>query len=83
MVEEVAGVFAVDMQIFRAIKLDGDSKFGYKVIGPEDQEFHLMRVHDKPHLMIALDRRRRTQPPSFKGLVFSDEENDFQIMQAR
>jgi hypothetical protein len=85
-----AGVFVSGMQIFRAIKLDEDApdqpdatKFGYKLIGPQGQEYHLMRVFDRPHLLIALDMKRRIQAPTFKGTLFTDTESELKIATAR
>jgi len=88
--EQPAGVFVSGMQIFRAIKLDEEAagqsystKFGYKLIGPNDQEFHLMRVMDRPHLLIAMDMRRRIQPPIFKGTIFTDVEKELKVATSR
>jgi len=78
MVNEIAGVFVSGYQIFQAIKLDdvdeNKNKFGYKLLGPDNQEFHLMRVNEHPHLLIAMDMKKRIQPLAFSGTVFTDKD---------
>lgn len=82
----IAGVFVSGMQIFRAIKLEEEAddqpgivKFGYRLIGPRDQEYYLMRVQGNPHLMIAMDMRRRIAAPTFKGTIFTDVEQELKV----
>lgn len=78
MVKEVAGVFVSGYQIFQAIKIDEVDKkknqFGYKLIGPDNQEYHLMRVNEHPHLLIVMDMKKRVTPENFKGTVFTDKD---------
>lgn len=90
MTEEVVGVFVSGYQIFRAIKLDEEgedisraSKFGYKLIGPEEQIFYLMRVTGHPYLLIAMDIKNRVQAPVFSKIVFSDKNNELKIVEKR
>lgn len=79
MVTKIAGVFVSGYQIFQAIKLDeteskGKNKFGYKLIGPDNQEYYLMRVNEHPHLLIVMDMKKRIQPKIFSGTVFTDKD---------
>ena len=86
MSEVPCGVFVSGYQLFRAIKLDEDgddqalaTKFGYKLVGPGNAEYYLMRVNGHPHLLIAMDLKRRIQAPPFKAVVFSDEGTELRI----
>lgn len=86
MIGEPVATFTSGYQVFRACKLDEQNtnqsvltKFGYKLIGPGGKEFYLMRTYGKSHLMIAMDMKKRVQPPEFKGVVFSDEDTELVI----
>lgn len=79
MTKEIAGVFISGYQIFQAIKLDETeskekNKFGYKLVGPDNQEYYLMRITEHPHLMIVMDMKKRIQPLAFSGTVFTDKD---------
>lgn len=86
MTMKVAGVFSSGYQIFRAYRLDEEhkeqskgTKFGYRLVGPHSQEYHLMRVNGRPHLLIAMDMKKRTQPLQFNKVVFTDKDDDLRI----
>lgn len=76
---EVAAVFVSGFQIFRAIRLDENSdeqseavKFGYKLIGPDNQVYHLMRTQSRPEIMLAMDMTKMVKAPPFVNRVFTD-----------
>lgn len=80
------GAFASGMQIFQAIKLDEKAanqsesvKFGYALIGPQNRTLHLMRTHDYPHLMIAVDLNAQEAATEFLKIVFNDQEGVLKI----
>ena len=88
--EQVVGVFVSGMQIFRAIKLDEDApdqpdatKFGYRLVGPRGQEYYLMRVNGQPHMMLAMDMKRRIKAPAFGSTIFTDAEKELKVATAR
>ena len=78
--EEVVTVFVSGYQIFRAIRLDEDAedqsesvKFGYRLIGPQGQEYYLMRVTTRPEILVAMDMEKKVKAPPFAKRVFTDK----------
>ena len=68
----------VGYQIFQIHKSDkssisGKRKFPYKLVGPGNQEFYLLRLNPRPHLLIAYDEKTESTETPFKEHLFSDE----------
>lgn len=83
MTEEPVGVFASGYQIFRACKFNKEvedaPRYDYRLIGPNKQEFYLMRVPTQLHIMVAMDLENRQIALPFRGTYFSDQNNELVI----
>jgi len=83
--EESMGCINVGYQIFQIHKSDkssisGKHKFPYKLVGPDSQEFYLLRINPRPHLLIVYDEKTESTETPFKEYLFSDEAGTLSVV---
>lgn len=85
LIGEPVGILSIGLTVYRIYKLDEDHddqaltvKYGYRLFGPKNQSFYLMRNLNAKSLMFAIDSEGHPSD-TFKNVWFTDVDGQLKI----
>lgn len=85
LIGEPVGILSIGMTVYRIYKLNEDHddqaltvKYGYRLFGPKNQSFYLMRNLNDMSLMFAIDSEGHPAD-TFKNTWFTDKGGQLKI----